>query len=154
VQGIVAVGSKVPATRLANASCGSRLAPADALDGVVFRSADRDGAFAGSRRSLRQPHRIDSAQTDGTRDVSLRVWTAENMLMRANVARASGCWSLVRRRRGFPVVQLAQLRGAHVIAVTRRKKARDVLAIGRQTVNGTRISFTRSAGNPWTGDRW
>ena len=136
---IVAVGAGVASSRI-----GERvlvdpvLRPADgSLQRVGYVGLERDGGFAEFVTvPATNAHRIESDLTD----VELATFpcaygTAENLLSRANVA--AGELVLVTGASGgvgLAAVQLARLRGARVVGVTTRDKARDVLALGAQQV--------------------
>jgi NADPH:quinone reductase-like Zn-dependent oxidoreductase len=136
---IVAVGNRVPVDRV-----GERvlidpvLRPAPAsLVGVGYLGAERDGAFAEyTTVPATNAHRIESILTD----VELATFpcaygTAETLLARAGVSRGetvlvTGASGGV----GSATVQLARLRGAHVVAVASRGKSGEVIAIGAAQV--------------------
>lgn len=136
---IVACGADVPATRV-----GERvlvdpvLRPAaGGLDGVGYLGAERDGAFAQyTTVPAGNAHRITSPLAD----VELATFpcaygTAENLLTRAAVA--TGETVLVTGASGgvgAAAVQLARVRGAHVIALAGRAKLREVEELGAHRV--------------------
>ena len=136
---IVAVGSGVPVERI-----GERvvidpvLRPADGgLVGVGYFGAERDGGFAEfATVPSDNAHRINSELTDvELASFPCAYGTAENLLTRASVTQGESV--LVTGASGgvgSAVVQLARLRGARLIAVTTRDKARDVIALGAQQV--------------------
>jgi NADPH:quinone reductase-like Zn-dependent oxidoreductase len=119
------------------------------LAGVGYVGAERDGAFA---QYMTVPagnaHRITSVLTD----VELATFpcaygTAENLLTRAAVA--AGETVLVTGASGgvgAAVVQLARLRGAHVVAMTSRNKVREVTALGATTVVDREANLVESLG--------
>ena len=112
------------------------LRPADgSLENVGYVGLERDGGFAEFVTvPASNASRIESALTDvELASFPCAYGTAENLLTRANVVQGevvlvTGASGGV----GSAVVQLARLRGARVIAVTTRDKARDVLALGAQ----------------------
>ena len=136
---IVAVGAGVAQARI-----GERvlvdpvLRPAaGSLENVGYVGLERDGGFAEfvtvpASNALR----IESTLTDvELASFPCAYGTAENLLTRANVVQGENV--LVTGASGgvgSAVVQLARLRGARVIAVTTREKARDVLALGAAQV--------------------
>jgi NADPH:quinone reductase-like Zn-dependent oxidoreductase len=136
---IVAVGAGVAQARI-----GERvlvdpvLRPADgSLQDVGYVGLERDGGFA---EFVSVPagnvFRVESALTDPElASFPCAYGTAENLLSRAMVA--PGEKVLVTGASGgvgSALVQLARLRGARVIAVTTREKARDVVALGAEQV--------------------
>ncbi len=148
---IVAVGSGVSQSRI-----GERvlvdpvLRPVDGgLVGVGYLGAERDGSFAEyTAVPAANAHRIDSVLTD----VELATFpcaygTAENLLTRANVAQGetvlvTGASGGV----GAAAVQLARLRGAHVVAVASRAKADEVAELGAARVIDRDADLVRSLG--------
>lgn len=107
------------------------------LENVGYVGLERDGGFADFVTvPASNASRIESALTDvELASFPCAYGTAENLLSRANVVQGervlvTGASGGV----GSAVVQLARLRGAHVIAVTTREKARDVLALGAHQV--------------------
>ncbi|MDH4106409.1 MAG: zinc-binding dehydrogenase [Gammaproteobacteria bacterium] len=120
-----------------------------ALAGVGYVGAERDGAFA---QYMTVPagnaHRIVSSLTD----IELATFpcaygTAENLLTRAAVARdetvlVTGASGGV----GAAAVQLASLRGAHVVALTSRNKMREVAGLGAKSVVDRDASLVESLG--------
>jgi NADPH:quinone reductase-like Zn-dependent oxidoreductase len=136
---IVAVGAGVAQARI-----GERvlvdpvLRPADgSLANVGYIGLERDGGFA---EFVALPAgnaiRIESTFTDAElASFPCAYGTAENLLTRANVV--SGENVLITGASGgvgSAAVQLARLRGARVVAVTTREKAREVLALGAEQV--------------------
>jgi len=136
---IVAVGAGVAEARI-----GERvlvdpvLRPTDgSLENVGYVGLECDGGFAEFVTvPASNASRIESAMTDvELASFPCAYGTAENLLTRANVVQGESV--LVTGASGgvgSAVVQLARLRGARVIAVTTRDKAKDVLALGAQQV--------------------
>ncbi|MGB7906307.1 MAG: zinc-binding dehydrogenase [Steroidobacteraceae bacterium] len=148
---IVAVGAGV-----ADARIGERvlvdpvLRPADgSLEHVGYVGLERDGGFA---EFVTVPagnaSRIESAMTDvELASFPCAYGTAENLLARAHVAEGESV--LVTGASGgvgSAVVQLARLRGARVVAVTTRDKARDVLALGAQHIVERDVNVVEALG--------
>ena len=124
--------------------------PAGTAGAVVFLGSEVDGAFA---EYVAVPstaaHRIDSPLTDVELASFPCSWsTAENLLTRASVA--AGDRVLVTGASGgvgSAAVQLAAVRGAHVVAIAAAAKHADVLGLGAQEVVGRDVDLVDRFGD-------